>query len=149
MNNNRKNFIQGVFTGILLCVLGAWAFFYGPSLLSQKGQPREISFDKAISWIQNKDIKEVVVKRDTLELTDTQGEIFVVHLDASDATLDAVISAARDSGTALKLEPPSSGYGWIVLVQLLPFAFLGLSFVATVSLAVLAYKALFNKRVDK
>jgi len=65
MNNSRKNFIQGVLTGILLCLLGAGAYFYGPALLARKAQPREITFDKAMSWVQNKDIKNVVVKQET------------------------------------------------------------------------------------
>jgi len=83
-----------------------------------------------------------------MELTDTQGEIFVVKLDSSDATRTAILAAARESGTAIKLEPASSGRGWIILMQFWPLAFLGMCAIATASLAILAWKALLNERVD-
>jgi hypothetical protein len=95
-----------------------------------------------------------------MELVDTQDEVFIVRIEAGsdaqsgpfggdDATRTAVFVAAGDSGTAIKLEPASSGYGWAMLIQFLPLIFPGLSFIATISLAILAYKALLNKRVDK
>lgn len=146
MNNNRKNFIQGVLTGVLLCLVGAGAYFFGPSLITQKGQPTEVSFDDALTKIQSKTVKEALVRAEVLELTGNDGNIYIVRLDSSDATRTAILAAAKESGTSIKLEPASSGYGWIVLMQFWPIAFLGLSFVATLSLAILAYQALFDKK---
>lgn len=149
MNNSRKIFIQGVLTGILLCFLGAGAYFYGPSMIPQKAPKAELSFDDALTKIKSKNIRNIDIRSESMELTGTDGDIYIVNLDASDATRNEILNIAKDSGTSIKLEPASSGYGWIMLIQFLPIVFLGLAFVATLSLGILAYKALFNKRVDK
>jgi ATP-dependent Zn protease len=147
MNSGRKNFIQGVATGILLCIIGAGAYFYVPSLFP-KSAPRDVSLEKSLEWIRNKDIKTVVIKQENLELTDTQGEKFVAMIGESEQTRQMIFQAAKDTGTTIKIEPTSSGRGWFYLIQLLPLILLGMFAICTASLAILAYKALFNKRVD-
>ncbi|HEV7699358.1 MAG TPA: ATP-dependent zinc metalloprotease FtsH [Pyrinomonadaceae bacterium] len=90
----------------------------------QTTPPKELSFDQALTQIKNKDIKEIAVKQDTLELTSKSDVKMTTRLDASDSTRDQIFAAAKDTDTVVKLEPPSSGLGWLVLVNALPFILL-------------------------
>ena len=90
----------------------------------QTTPPKELSFDAALTQIRNKDIKEVTVKQDTLELVNKSDVKFTARLDASDSTRDQIYQAANQTETVIKLEPPSSGLGWLVLVNALPFILL-------------------------
>jgi len=90
----------------------------------QSQPPRSLSFDQALAQVKNKDIKELTVKQDSLEMTNQAGEHMTTQLDASDATRTEILNAAKDTNTAIKLEPPSSGLGWLVLVNALPFILL-------------------------
>jgi cell division protease FtsH len=84
----------------------------------------ELSFDKAITQIKNKDIKEITVNQDTLELVDKNDVKSVARLDASDSTRDYIQKAAEGTDTKINLTQPSSGLGWILIVQALPFVLL-------------------------
>src|SRR5438045_932340 len=86
--------------------------------------PKEVPFDAAMTQIRNKDIKEITVKQDTLELTSKSDVKSTAKLDASDATRDQIFAAAKDTDTQIKLEAPSTGLGWLVLVNALPFILL-------------------------
>ena len=86
----------------------------------QQTPPKELSFDAGMTQIRNKDIKEVTVKQDSLELTNKSDVKFTVKLDASDSTRTEIFAAAKDTDTVVKLEPATSGLGWLVLVNALP-----------------------------
>ncbi|MBK6588594.1 MAG: ATP-dependent zinc metalloprotease FtsH [Acidobacteria bacterium] len=91
----------------------------------QTTPPKELSFDAALTQIKNKDIKEVTVKQDSLELVSkTDNQKLSTRLDLSDSTRDQIFAAAKETDTVIKLEPPSSGLGWQILVTLLPFILL-------------------------
>jgi cell division protease FtsH len=90
----------------------------------QTTPPKELSFDAAMTQIRNKDIKEVTVKQDTLELLTKSDVKMSARLDSSDATRDQIYAAAKETDTVINLEPPSSGLGWLVLVNALPFILL-------------------------
>ncbi|MFT3743438.1 MAG: ATP-dependent zinc metalloprotease FtsH [Pyrinomonadaceae bacterium] len=91
----------------------------------QQTPPKELSFDAALTQIRNKDIKEVTIKQDSLELTSkTDGQKSATKLDLSDSTRDQIYAATKDTDTVVKLETPSSGLGWQILVTLLPFILL-------------------------
>ncbi len=90
----------------------------------QTKNPQELSFDQAITRIKNKEITEAVVKQDVLELTTKANEKFTTKLDASDATRENILAAANETGTTIKLEPASTGWGWLVLINALPFLLL-------------------------
>ena len=110
---------------LLWMVIIASALIFVYYLQTKQTQPpKELSFDQAITQIRNKDIKEMSVKQDTLELTSKSGDKSVARLDASDATRTEILNAAKDTDTIVKLEPPSSGLGWLVLVNALPFILL-------------------------
>ena len=93
----------------------------------QKNQvqpPKELSFDAAMTQIKNKDIKEITVKQDSLELVNQANEKLSTKLDMSDSTRDQIFAAAKETATVIKLESPSSGLGWQILITLLPFILL-------------------------
>jgi len=90
----------------------------------QTTPPKELSFDAGMTQIRNKDIKEVTVKQDRLELVNKSDGKFSVPLDTSDSTRAEIFAAAKETDTVIKLEPPSSGFGWQVLITLLPFILL-------------------------
>ncbi|CAN5374126.1 ATP-dependent zinc metalloprotease FtsH [soil metagenome] len=90
----------------------------------QMTPPKELSFDAAMTQIKNKDIKEVTVKQDTLELVNKSDVKYTAKLDLSDSTRDQIFAAAKETDTVIKLEPPSNGLGWQILITLLPFILL-------------------------
>ena len=94
-------------------------------LQTKQTQPaKELSFDAAMTQIKNKDIKEITVKQDTLELTNKSDVKLTAKLDASEEARKQIYTAANETDTVIKLESPSSGLGWLVLVNALPFILL-------------------------
>lgn len=85
---------------------------------------QELSFDVALTQIRNKDIKELTMKSDTLELVNMADEKLSAKLDASDATRDQIYAAVAGTDTKVNLEQTSSGFGWLLLLNLLPFLLL-------------------------
>jgi cell division protease FtsH len=90
----------------------------------QTTNPQDLSFDQALARIKNKEVTTAVVRQDMLELTTKGNEKFTSKLDASDATRDQIYAAANETGTTINLEPASSGWGWILLINALPFLLL-------------------------
>ncbi|MFL6373196.1 MAG: ATP-dependent zinc metalloprotease FtsH [Pyrinomonadaceae bacterium] len=90
----------------------------------QTTPPKELPFDQALTQIRNKEIKDITIKQDTLELTSKSGDKLIARLDTSDETRKQIYGAANETDTSIKLEAPSSGLGWLVLVNALPFILL-------------------------
>jgi cell division protease FtsH len=90
----------------------------------QTAGPKELSFDKAMTQIKNKEVTEATIRQDTLELVSKTNEKFIAKLDSSDSTRDQIYAAANETGTTIKLEPASSGWGWLLLINALPFLLL-------------------------
>ncbi len=84
----------------------------------------ELSFDRALTQIKNKDVKEITIGAETLELVGKNDVKQVAKLDTSDATRDQIYKAAAETDTQIKLASASTGWGWIVLIQFLPFLLL-------------------------
>lgn len=94
-------------------------------LQSRQAKPAtELSFDKAITQIRNKDIKEITVNQDTLELVDKGDVKSIARIDSSEAARNQIFAAANETETKINLTQPSSGLGWLVLIQALPFVLL-------------------------
>ena len=92
---------------------------------SKTTNPKDLSFDKALTYIKNKDVSQAIVRQDTLELTTkSNNEKFTTKLDDSDSTRDQIYAAAKETDTIINLEPPSSGLGWVLLINALPFLLL-------------------------
>src|SRR4051794_37306065 len=81
----------------------------------QSQPPKELTFDAALTQIRNKEIRDITIKQDTLELTSKAGDKAVAKLDTSDETRKQIYAAANETDTSIKLEAPSSGLGWLVL----------------------------------
>jgi hypothetical protein len=154
MNSNRKNFILGVLTGIFLCAAAGAAWFYLPSAFSQK-PPQDLAIDQAVTRINNKDFREANFKMSEVEFIDAGGAKWITAV-GSEPSREALLRAIGDfnrsnPGATIKTteSSASTGYGWVFLIQFAPLVMLGLLAIAAASLAILAYKALFNKRVEK
>jgi cell division protease FtsH len=90
----------------------------------QTKNPQELSFDQGLARIKNKEATEATVRQDTLEIVDKSGAKFTTKLDSSDATREVILAALNETGTKINLEPASSGWGWILLINALPFLLL-------------------------
>ncbi|MCY7348195.1 MAG: ATP-dependent zinc metalloprotease FtsH [Pyrinomonadaceae bacterium] len=94
-------------------------------LQSKQGiNPKELSFDKGLTFIKNKEVTEVSVGQTVMELTTKSNEKYTVKLDSSDSTRDQIYAAAKETETKINLESASSGWGWLLLIQALPFLLL-------------------------
>lgn len=93
---------------------------------SDKGDaPEEISFNQALTYIKNKDISKILIKQDKVELEDKNKKKYFTTLDTSDAPREAILKEADVAGTTeVKIEPTSSGWFWLVLLNALPFLLL-------------------------
>jgi cell division protease FtsH len=115
----------------LLIISTALAFVW--FLQSKQGKtPQELAINEAVSRIDNKDFKEAAFKQSSVEFTDVNGNKFVTSL-GSDATRELLVKKVDEfnnanKGTAASIksteEPISSGLGWLILIQALPFLLL-------------------------
>jgi cell division protease FtsH len=86
--------------------------------------PKELRYDEVLTRIKNKDAGEVFLKQDSVELIDKNKEKFFSKLDGQDPSRQAILKAAEEAGTNVSLEQQSSGWGWILLINALPFVLL-------------------------
>lgn len=107
----------------LVIILGSLLFVY---FLQGRASanPQEISYDRALTQIRNKEVTEVNIKQSQVEIVDKNQAKFYTALDSSDATREIILKAADETGTKVNLEPASSGLFWIILIQALPFLLL-------------------------
>ncbi|HUF04141.1 MAG TPA: ATP-dependent zinc metalloprotease FtsH [Aridibacter sp.] len=100
-------------------------------LQSKQGKtPQDLTIDAAITRIKNKDFKEAVFKASQVEFTDQKDEKFVTTI-GSDPTREKLVQTISEHNEAnqsaqinyTEEEPPSS-WGWLVLIQILPFLLL-------------------------
>lgn len=98
----------------------------------QKKNPTELAINEAITRINNKDFKEASIKQSGVEFTDASGNKYVTTI-GSDATrkllvdkMDEFNKANEGTNSVIKYneEPTSSGLGWLILIQALPFLLL-------------------------
>ena len=91
--------------------------------------PQEVSLDQATTRIKNKEVKEAVFKAGQIEFLDKDGNKFFATI-GSDPTREALLKEANAVNEAapnsIKItdEPQSSGWGWLVLINALPFLLL-------------------------
>ncbi len=90
----------------------------------QTNNPEKISFDAALTQIRNKDITEATIKQSQLELVDKNKKPYYAELDSSDAARAVALKALDESNTKYNLEQASNGWGWILLINALPFLLL-------------------------
>ena len=89
---------------------------------NQGESPEEISFNQALTYIKNKDVSKVLVKQDRLELENKNKKKYFATIDASDAPRDLILKESSAAAVAdVKIEPTSSGWGWLLIINILPF----------------------------
>ena len=95
----------------------------------QQKNPQDITLSTLISRIRNKEIKEATIKASQIDVVD-KGEARYTAAIGSDATREAIIkeinSVNEASPESIKWsdEAASSGWGWLVLINALPFLLL-------------------------
>lgn len=90
----------------------------------QAKNPQEVSFDQVLTRTSNKEVSELTLKQSQVDVVTKSGEKFFAPLDSSDAPREAILTAAKETGAKINLEPASSGWGWILLINALPFLLL-------------------------
>lgn len=94
--------------------------------------PQELSIDNAIARINNKDFKKAYFKQSSVEFTDANGNAYITSI-GSDPTREMLLKKVDEfnkanEGTSavieVKEEPVSNGWGWLLLIQALPFLLL-------------------------
>lgn len=96
----------------------------------QTKNPQDLTIDMAITRIQNKEFKEASFKQSQVEFLDSTGARFITTI-GSDATREHILKVVSDFNEAnpsAKIqtteEASSTGWGWIVLINALPFLLL-------------------------
>ena len=107
----------------LVIISSAMVFAYFLQSKQDKN-PAELTYDQAATRIENKETSEVFFKQDSIELTDKSGNKYFTKLDSSNAPREALLKTAKDAGTSIKYDQASSGWGWILLINALPFLLL-------------------------
>ena len=113
----------------LVIISGALSFVWFLQSRQTKAA-QDLSLDMAITRIQNKEFKEAVFKESAIELTDHAGGKFVATIgsQATRETLQKKLDEFNTANPANQVkwneEPTSSGLGWLILIQALPFLLL-------------------------
>jgi cell division protease FtsH len=98
----------------------------------QQKAPQELAINEAITRIDNKDFKEAAFKQSAVEFTDMAGNKFVTTI-GSDPTREIIGNKIvefnkTNAGTSAVIktteEAASSGLGWLILINALPFLLL-------------------------
>lgn len=95
----------------------------------QGGNPKELTLDQTVTRIKNKEIKEASFKASQIDVVDKDGNKFFATI-GSDATRESLlkeinaVNEASSSYIKTTDEPQSTGWGWILLIQALPFLLL-------------------------
>jgi cell division protease FtsH len=91
---------------------------------------QDLSIDMAVTRIENKEFKEALFKQSAVEFTDMSGNKFVTKI-GSDPTRELLTTTVNEfnkqnpTGKILtNEEEASSGLGWLVLINALPFLLL-------------------------
>ena len=114
-----------------------WLMIISSSLLfvyflqsKQSKNPSDLTVDSALTRIKNKDFKEAFFRQSQVEFKDANGAVFVTTI-GSDPMRETVLKAVTDFNAANESspirtseEPVSSGIGWLVLINALPFLLL-------------------------
>lgn len=113
--------------------------FWGLKTYNTDKKQREISIQEAFQKINSEQIISATFKNSTVVIEDTNGEKFI-SIDASDSTREVFMEAIKQHNIAnskypirIEMKPASSGWGWLVLINALPFAFILCSIFAVIA----------------
>ena len=113
----------------LVIISGALSFVWFLQSRQTKAA-QDLSIDMAITRIENKEFKEALFKQSAVEFTDQNGNKFVTRI-GSDPTRELLANTVNEfnkqnasSRILTNEEEASSGLGWLILIQALPFLLL-------------------------
>ncbi len=113
----------------LVIISGALSFVWFLQSRQTKAA-QDLSIDMAVTRIQNKEFKEALFRQSSVEFTDQSGNKFVTKI-GSDPTREQLLNTVNkfneeNSGSRIVYneEETSSGLGWLILIQALPFLLL-------------------------
>jgi cell division protease FtsH len=113
----------------LVIISGALSFVWFLQSRQTKAA-QDLSIDMAITRIENKEFKEALFKQSAVEFTDQSGNKFVTRI-GSDPTRELLSTSVNEFNKAnpssrilTNEEEASSGLGWLILIQALPFLLL-------------------------
>ena len=111
-------------------IISVALFFVWYLQSKQTKNPQEMPIDMAITRIANKDFKEADFKQSQVEFVDAAGSKWVTTI-GSDATREMLLKKVdefnKDNPSATiktNEEAVSTGWGWLLLIQALPFLLL-------------------------
>jgi len=92
--------------------------------------PQDLTINAAMTQIENKDFKEASFKQGQVEFKDANGVVYVTTI-GSDSTRETLLKSITDFNRAnpssqikTNEEASSTGWGWILLINALPFLLL-------------------------
>ncbi|HEX6125114.1 MAG TPA: ATP-dependent zinc metalloprotease FtsH [Pyrinomonadaceae bacterium] len=113
----------------LVIISGALSFVWFLQSRQTKAA-QDLSIDMAITRIENKEFKDALFKQSAVEFTDLSGNKFVTRI-GSDPTRELLATTVNEfnkqnpsSKIVTNEEEASSGLGWLILIQALPFLLL-------------------------
>jgi ATP-dependent Zn protease len=122
MKSNRIITAAGFLLFLSIVLISVW--FLSPA---KTPQPKELSLEQIVILIGSKQVKEVGFRRSQAEIVDMNGNKFAAIVD-TDQTRESLFEAIKEynkinSGAPIKYseEPASGGWGWIVLINTVPF----------------------------
>jgi cell division protease FtsH len=113
----------------LVIISGALSFVW--FLQGRQAKPsQDLSIDAAVTRIENKEFREALFKQSAVEFTDVSGNKFLTTIgnERTGELLMKKLDEFNDANPANAVkyteEPASSGLGWLILIQALPFLLL-------------------------
>ena len=113
----------------LVIISGALSFVWFLQSRQSKAA-QDLTIDMAITRIANKEFKEAVFKQSSVEFTDLNGNKFITTIGGERTgellmkKLDEFNVGNPANVVKITEEPASSGLGWLILIQALPFLLL-------------------------
>ncbi len=113
----------------LVIISGALSFVWFLQSRQTKAS-QDLSIDMAVTRIENKEFKEALFKQSAVEFTDQSGNKFVTRIgsDPTRELLTTTVNEFNKANPSSKIltneEEASSGLGWLILIQALPFLLL-------------------------
>jgi ATP-dependent Zn protease len=132
-----KRIAVGIVLFLSIAVTFIW--FLSPA----KKLANELTLDEAITRVRNKQIEKVTVKQDQLEIIDKSHNRFYTKIDQTSEPGKQIYDAAAGTDTQINLEPASTGYVWILLINSLPFYIM---WIVTLAVIVYAVKVLSRNK---
>ena len=124
--------IAGLLLFISIVVTSVW-------LIRSPGPANDLTIDGAVGLIQNKQVKEVSFRANQATFVDNNNNKYLVTVAGDpfrEMLNNEIVKFNRENpGSSIKIseEPASSGRGWLVLINALPF------FTWIITLAVIVY----------